>query len=50
MCSKQRVQAIKNFTLEIEPNELMSILGHNGAGKTTFINIMTGIIAPDVND
>jgi ABC-type multidrug transport system ATPase subunit len=28
----------------------MSILGHNGAGKTTFINIMTGIIAPDNND
>lgn len=27
----------------------MSILGHNGAGKTTFINIMTGIIAPDSN-
>ena len=28
----------------------MSILGHNGAGKTTFINIMTGIISPDTNE
>lgn len=50
MCSKNRVEAIKSLTVEIEPNELMSILGHNGAGKTTFINIMTGIIAPDENE
>lgn len=46
-CSKNRVEAIKALSLEIEPNELMSILGHNGAGKTTLINILTGIIAPD---
>lgn len=37
------------MTLEIEPNELMSLLGHNGAGKTTMINILTGIMAPDNN-
>ena len=47
MCSKNRVEAIKNFNLEIEPNELMGILGHNGAGKTTLINILTGVINPD---
>ena len=47
MCSKNRVEAIKNFNLEIEPNELMGILGHNGAGKTTLINVLTGVISPD---
>jgi len=46
-CSKNQVEAIKALSIEIEPNELMSILGHNGAGKTTLINILTGIIAPD---
>jgi len=45
--SRQKVQALKKFTLEIEPNELMGILGHNGAGKTTLINILTGILTPD---
>ena len=28
----------------------MAILGHNGAGKTTLINILTGILDPDVMD
>jgi ABC-type multidrug transport system ATPase subunit len=29
---------------------LMAILGHNGAGKTTLINILTGILDPDMMD
>ena len=35
LCSRKGVQALKNFTLEIGSNELMGVLGHNGAGKTT---------------
>ncbi len=27
----------------------MGILGHNGAGKTTLINILTGVLNPDVS-
>jgi len=49
MCSKDQMQALNQLTIEIEPNELMSVLGHNGAGKTTLINILTGILNPDDN-
>ena len=28
-------------------NEIFSLLGHNGAGKTTSINVLTGILASD---
>lgn len=49
-CSRNTVEALKNVTIEIEPNELMSILGHNGAGKTTMINILTGIMSPDQSE
>lgn len=48
-CTKTIVEALKNISLEIESNELMSVLGHNGAGKTTLINILTGILSPDEN-
>ena len=44
------MHAINELTVEIEPNELMAILGHNGAGKTTLINILTGILDPDILD
>lgn len=29
------------------PGKLYTILGHNGAGKSTFINVLTGIYSPD---
>jgi len=32
--------------LEIEDKELLCILGHNGAGKSTMIGVITGILAP----
>lgn len=32
--------------LEIEEKELLCILGHNGAGKSTMIGVITGILAP----
>ena len=36
-------QAVKNFNLEIEKGELVCILGHSGAGKTTALNILGGM-------
>jgi len=33
--------ALRDFTLTVKRGELVSLLGRNGAGKTTFINIAT---------
>jgi ATP-binding cassette subfamily A (ABC1) protein 3 len=36
--------AVDNLTLSIKSNEVLSILGHNGAGKTTAIYMLTGML------
>jgi len=35
--------AVSNFTLSVEPHELVGIIGPNGAGKTTVFNLITGV-------
>lgn len=37
------IQALKGIELEIYPGEFVSITGKSGAGKTTLINIITGV-------
>lgn len=39
-------QAVKNFQLEIRNGEIYGLLGANGAGKTTAIKMMCGLIEP----
>jgi ABC-2 type transport system ATP-binding protein len=38
--------ALAGATLDIEPGETFGLLGANGAGKTTFIRIVTGCLLP----
>ena len=45
-----KVKALHDFSIEIEPNEVLGLLGHNGAGKTTAINILTGMLRPTEGD
>ena len=40
------VNALKDVFLELEQGELLALLGHNGAGKTTWINLLTGMLEP----
>ena len=40
-------QVIQNLTLEILPGEIYGLLGSNGAGKTTIINIISNLLKAD---
>jgi len=40
-------KAINGLNLDIAPGELRCIIGHNGAGKTTMMDIITGKTRPD---
>ena len=40
------VVAVNSLSLEINKNEIVSLIGHNGAGKTTAFNVVTGVYAP----
>ena len=35
-----------DLSLSIKENEVFCLLGHNGAGKTTVLNMITGILKP----
>ena len=37
----------KNITLEIKKNEIIGIIGETGSGKSTFIDILCGLLNPD---
>uniref|UniRef100_A0A914ZJC1 ABC transporter domain-containing protein n=3 Tax=Parascaris univalens TaxID=6257 RepID=A0A914ZJC1_PARUN len=41
-----REYALRDLSLNLYKNEVTALLGHNGAGKTTAMNIITGMIAP----
>jgi energy-coupling factor transport system ATP-binding protein len=40
------VEALKEITLEIKDPDFIAIIGENGAGKTTFIKHLNGILKP----
>ncbi|SEG70642.1 ABC-2 type transport system ATP-binding protein [Actinacidiphila yanglinensis] len=39
--------ALDGFTLDVGPGEITGLIGHNGAGKTTFVEVVTGLVRPD---
>jgi ABC-2 type transport system ATP-binding protein len=39
--------ALAGFSLTVEPAEIVGLIGHNGAGKTTFVEITAGLVRPD---
>lgn len=44
------VKAIDNLSLAVDPGEICAIIGPNGSGKTTTINLITGVLQPDSGD
>jgi simple sugar transport system ATP-binding protein len=41
------VHALNGIDLDIEPGELIGLLGDNGAGKSTLIKVLSGVELPD---
>jgi len=42
--------ALDGLTLDVEPGESFGLLGANGAGKTTFIRLVTGYLLPSAGE
>lgn len=43
-------RAVDQLTLSIKSDEIIALLGHNGAGKTTAIYMLTGMLMPSEGD
>jgi ribose transport system ATP-binding protein len=41
------VQALKNASLQVKAGQVVALMGANGAGKSTFVKILTGVLKPD---
>ena len=41
------VQALKNASLQVGKGQVVALMGANGAGKSTFVKILTGVLKPD---
>ncbi len=40
------IQAINNISFEIKAGEIITLIGANGAGKTTILNTISGLLQP----
>jgi ABC-2 type transport system ATP-binding protein len=40
-------RALDGFDLTVSPGEITGLVGHNGAGKTTFVEVVTGLVRAD---
>ena len=44
---KRRVEVLNNFSLTVRKGEFLTFFGPNACGKTTLLNIVTGLISSD---
>ena len=43
---RERVLAVKNLSLDVEPGQVYGLLGPNGSGKSTTMKIVLGLVPP----
>lgn len=43
----KRSVAVSNISFDVQPGEILGLLGANGAGKTTTIHMLLGLISPN---
>ena len=46
ICRYGKVEAVRDLTIEVRRGELVSLIGANGAGKTTALKAISGVLAP----
>ena len=44
--SKGAKPALNNVSFKVEQGQIVGLLGHNGAGKSTIVGIMLGMVRP----
>src|SRR5436305_743085 len=42
--------AIDHVNLDLKSGDFVTIIGSNGAGKSTLMNIISGVLAPDIGE
>jgi ABC-type sugar transport system ATPase subunit len=44
------IEAVKDVDIEVNADEILAIAGDNGAGKTTFIRMLSGVLQPTAGE
>ena len=44
---RNRKQVFNNFSLNLNKSEIIQLEGENGVGKTSLLNMISGLISPD---
>jgi ABC-type polysaccharide/polyol phosphate transport system ATPase subunit len=45
--SYEKLDVLKNISFDVKKGEMLGIIGRNGEGKTTLLQILSGILKPD---